>query len=457
MYREQKFGEKSTVALIKRDKLSGSPGKYDQKAVEEVKGMLKEGIDYVGGMKKFVKPNDVVLLKVNSVYAVPPESAWNVDPRLIEALVILIKEEVPDVRKIIVADDSAAVKQMPDVDSVDVMEINCIAQAARRAGAEVRCLEYDAHTRVTIPDARTFPYFDYPKLLADADVIITVPKWKNHIEGHMTLGVKNAQGYYTRVLKQDGMTDHRNDKERRHANDLHQKFVDTLKVVYPDLTICDGLWAVQGDGPGVFHEWEVIQDMNMIVISDDIVAADSVVAQASGYTWDWVPTTRLAERQRFGYAKPEDIIIKGADLQKAMVKFIPPKLYEVQGYFENVEVLTHGGCVSGCQPLLRMTLNSLEADGTLGKLKEPIWFIIGNNTYIPSWIKPERTCLLGDCLWYNWLNLEGEGSLNPQDLKDRGSLVIPGCPSFANIFTHIPPWIINVSEKDQQELAAQEG
>lgn len=80
-------------------------------------------------------------MKVNSVYPVPPENAWNVDPRLVEALVTLIKEEVPEVRRVIVADDSAAVKQVPEVDSVDVMETNGIAQAARNAGAEVRCLD----------------------------------------------------------------------------------------------------------------------------------------------------------------------------------------------------------------------------------------------------------------------------------------------------------------------------
>jgi uncharacterized protein (DUF362 family) len=398
MLRNEKFGDKSIVALIKREKIDGSPGTYSQKSVDDVKGMLKEGINYLGGITKIIKPNDVVLIKVNSVYAVPAESAWNVDPRLVEALITLIKEEVPEVRKIIVADDSAAVKQLPEVNSVDVMEVNGIAPAAHKAGAEVLCLEYDAHIKATIPDARTFPYFNLSKAMSDADVIITVPKWKTHIEGYMTLGLKNAEGYYTRILKQDGMTDQKNDKERRHACDMHQKFVDTLKVVYPDLTICDGLWAVQGDGPAVAHDWEVIKDMNMIVISDDIVAADSVAAQASGFTWDWVPATRLAERQGFGYAKPEDIEIKGADLEKVMVKFVPPKLYELQGCFPNVEVLAHGACITGCSPLCRMALNFVEADGTLDKLKEPIWIIVGNNTYIPTWIKPERTILLGDCL-----------------------------------------------------------
>jgi len=454
-YASKRFGEKSTVALIKREKVSGTPAKYDQQAVDEVKGMLKEGVDYLGGMKKFVKPNDVVLLKVNSVYAVPPEAAWNVDPRLIEALVTLIREEVPDVRKIIVADDSAAVKQLPDLDSVDVMETNGIAPAARRAGAEVLCLEYDAHVRMTIPGARTFPYFDLPKAMADADVIISVPKWKNHIEGHMTLGIKNAQGYYCRILRQDGMSDPKNDKERRHANDLHQKFVDTLKVVYPDLTIIDGLYAIQGDGPAAARDWQVIRDMNMIVMSDDIVAADSVCAQASGYAWDWVPTTRLAWRQGFGHAKPEEIEIKGADLEKVMVKFIPPKLYDIQGYYDNVDIYTHGACVSGCQPLLRLTLNFPDEDGTLAKLKEPINFIIGNNTYIPPHLKPERTCLLGDCVWHEWLGLKEEGSLTAKDLADRGALVIPGCPSFPNIFSKIPPWIQKIAEQDQAELEAE--
>ena len=94
--------------------------------------------------------------------------------------------------------------------------------------------------------------------------------------------------------------------------------------------------------------------------------------------------------------------------------------------------------------------------GTLKKLTEPINFVIGNNTYIPPGLKPERTCLLGDCLWHNWLDLEAEGSLTPKELKERGALCIPGCPSFANIFTNIPPWIDKIAAEDQAKVAAAE-
>nr|HID57814.1 DUF362 domain-containing protein [Desulfobacterales bacterium] len=446
-------------------KVSGTPAKYDQQAVDEVKGMLKEGVDYLGGMKKFVKPNDVVLLKVNAVFGVPADAAWDTDPRVVEALVTLIKEEVPGVRKIIVADSSASTKQDPKMDSVEAMETAGIAQAARRAGAEVLCLEYDAHVRVTIPGARALPYFDLPKVIDDADVFISLPKWKNHVECRMTLGIKNAQGYYGRILVPDKtgtsvtgfITDPMGDKERCHANDLHQKFVDTLKVVYPDLTIIDGLWALQGDGPGVAHDWEVIRDMNMIVMSDDVVAADSVAAQASGYAWDWVITTRLAAQQGFGHGRPEEIEIKGADLDKVMVRFIPPGLYDIQGFFPNVDVYMHGACAHGCPALVRMFFNFLEADGTLAKLKEPINIIIGNDTYIPPHLKPERTCLLGDCVWYEgtYKFCKEQGSLTPKELADRGALVSPGCPSFPNFYNQVMPWVSKVAERDQAELEAE--
>ncbi len=447
--------EKSTVALIHRPKVSGTPAKYGKEAVNEVKAMLKEGIDYLGGMTKFVKPGDKVLLKVNSVYNTPPDSAWNVDPRLVEALVGLIREEVPEVRRVIVADDSAAVKQVKDVDTIDVMEANGIAPAARRAGGEVLCMEWDSHIRVNIENARAFPYFYAAQSMLEADVLMSVPKWKTHIEGYMTLGLKNAEGYYTRTLDEKGFTKYVSDKERRHANDIHQKFVDTLNVFYPDLTIIDGLWAIQGDGPAVFTDWEVIKDFNTIVISDDIVAADSVACQASGFPWDYMVTTRLATRQGFGNGKPENQVIKGADLKKVKRQFVPPKMFEVQGCYDNVDVYTHGACVTGCQPILRLTLNMPQADGSLAKLKEPINFIIGNNTYIPPRLKPERTCILGDCVWNEWVGLPAEGSLTPAELRDRGAFVVGGCPSFANIFTFVLPWIYEIAEKDAKE--AEEG
>lgn len=57
--------------------------------------------------------------------------------------------------------------------------------------------------------------------------------------------------------------------------------------------------------------------------------------------------TRLAPKLR-ACQKPEEIDIKGTDLEKVMVKFMPPGLCEVQGCFDNVDVYSHGGCVSLC-------------------------------------------------------------------------------------------------------------
>jgi hypothetical protein len=245
------------------------------------------------------------------------------------------------------------------------------------------------------------------------------------------------------------------DKEKSHANDIHQKFVDTLKVVCPDLTIIDGLWAMQGDGPAVTRDWEIIRDSNTLFMSDDVVAVDSVATRAAGFDWDWVITTRLAEQQGFGHGKPEDIEVKGTALGKATIKFVPAGEWDIQGIWKNIDVYMHLACVQGCLPLLRYMLRFPEGDGCIGKLTQPLNFIIGNDTYIPPTLKPERTALIGDCVWYEgtYKFRQAEGGMTPKEMAERGALVVPGCPSVSNLFNMLFPWLYNWAAKDEAAAA----
>ena len=85
--------EKPTVAVVHRDTVPGTPGAYDEAAVQVVYEMLKEAVDQVGGMRSVIEDGDKVVVRANSCWAAQPDSGIAGDPRLLEALVRLIRDE----------------------------------------------------------------------------------------------------------------------------------------------------------------------------------------------------------------------------------------------------------------------------------------------------------------------------------------------------------------------------
>jgi len=59
----------------------------------EVKEMIKEAVDHIGGLPSFVKEGNTVVIKPNITYHLPMYEVaygWVTDPRVIEGLVELI-------------------------------------------------------------------------------------------------------------------------------------------------------------------------------------------------------------------------------------------------------------------------------------------------------------------------------------------------------------------------------
>ena len=68
-----------------------------------------------------------------------------------------------------------------------------------------------------------------------------------------------------------------------HRSDIEQKIIDLLRMVKPDLSIIDGLWAMQGQGPGSPYKEDLIKNFNTIIAGIDPVAVDSVASSIMGF------------------------------------------------------------------------------------------------------------------------------------------------------------------------------
>ena len=93
---------KAKVAIAKAQQNIGTPGTYDKEQLEEVKRMVRAVADgSMGGMQNIVKAGDKVLIKINTVIPSPPDNGFTTDPRVLEAVIELVKEQNPASIKII--------------------------------------------------------------------------------------------------------------------------------------------------------------------------------------------------------------------------------------------------------------------------------------------------------------------------------------------------------------------
>jgi uncharacterized protein (DUF362 family)/NAD-dependent dihydropyrimidine dehydrogenase PreA subunit len=158
------------------------------------------------------------------------------------------------------------------------------------------------------------------RAVVEADVVISLPKFKTHGLTRLTGAVKNCYGYLVGGYK-----------ARMHvAAGDPMAFQDMMLDVYairpPDLTIMDGILAMQGNGP-------VSQDLralNLVLAADNGIALDVVMARVAGVDpYDLPFLVHAAQR---GLGDIDDVRIDGT-LTPAP-GFIVPAL-KVSGYAGN--------------------------------------------------------------------------------------------------------------------------
>ncbi len=152
--------------------------------------MFNQAIGMMGGMKKFVKKGQTVVVKPNIGWAKAPEIGANTNPLLVKSIV----EHCfgAGAKKVYVFDNVAA--------SSYGIAHKCykesgIEDAAKSAGALVAPGDDEKYyQQVTIPGGKGLTSTKVHELILEADVFINVPILKNHRYTHQTIAMKNLMG-----------------------------------------------------------------------------------------------------------------------------------------------------------------------------------------------------------------------------------------------------------------------
>src|SRR5947199_9398576 len=90
------MAKKTTVSIAHSAANLGKPAEYTREQLDLVKAMIRQIADQtMGGMHNVVRAGDKVLIKINTVIPVAANAGFTTDPRMLEALIELVKEQRP--------------------------------------------------------------------------------------------------------------------------------------------------------------------------------------------------------------------------------------------------------------------------------------------------------------------------------------------------------------------------
>lgn len=245
--------------------------------------MYKKAIEAMGGMSRFVKKGQKIVVKPNIGWDKSPELAANTNPELVAA---------------IVKDCFAA-----GASEVTVFDNTCdewqacyrnsgIENAAKSAGAKMAFAHDEKYYKtVKLPKAVRMKEVKIHEAIVDCDAWINVPILKNHGGARMTISMKNFMGIVW-------------DRRYMHANDLQQCIADCSTYdKMPVLNIVDAYRIMTQNGPKGKSP-EDVQMPKALFASADIVAVDAAAvrffAQFRDMKVEEVSHIGLAEKMRIG-------------------------------------------------------------------------------------------------------------------------------------------------------------
>lgn len=271
----------------------------------EIYAVMEKGIELIGGLAKIVPPGSKVFVKINHLSPPSPaEKGIVTHPVFVEVVLNLLKAVGADIT---VGDDIQS-------DSGDGFQLSGFRQMCQRAGVRLINLRGVGFVE-TVCSGHFLEKVYLSKIALDADVIINLPKLKTHSLCVFTGGVKNMYGTIPSSLRQKFHGDYiRNE-------DFSQVVTDIFSATRPQLTIMDGIIAMEGEGPAAGS----LRRLGIILTSQDAVAVDAVATKIIGLNPMDIYTTRYADERGLGVGTLQNIEVVGEGIEGVTVPdFRPP-------------------------------------------------------------------------------------------------------------------------------------
>ncbi len=151
--------------------------------------------------------------------------------------------------------------------------------------------------------------FYFPKSIATADFVVSMPKFKAHHWVGLTAGMKNLYGTLPGIKY--GWP-----KNVLHHAGIPQTVYDINASLPTTLTIVDGIVCMEGDGPIMGTP----KSMGIIAIGENLCSVDATLARVMGLDPREIPYLKIAA-ERLGPICPKKIVQTGEDWRPLVSPF----------------------------------------------------------------------------------------------------------------------------------------
>ena len=253
----------------------------------EPDAMFDEAIKAFGGMKKFVKKGQTVVVKPNIGWDVSPERAGNTNPLLVNRIIKHCFEA--GAKDVYVFDHTC--------DNWNKCYSNSgIERTVKDAGGKIVSGASESYYQdVTVSQGKKLRKAKVHELILGSDVFINVPILKHHSSANLTIGMKNLMGVVW-------------DRGYWHSNNLNQCISDFASFRKPDLTVVDAYYVMKKNGPRGVSKDDVLT-MKSQIVSTDLVAADAAAAKLFGVDPKNIDHIRIANEMKLGVMDLDKISI----------------------------------------------------------------------------------------------------------------------------------------------------
>ena len=275
----------------------------------EVQSAVEKAVSLIGGIEKFIKKGDKVVIKPNLVSKKKPDEAVTTNPALLRAVIIMAEKAGG---RVTIAESPGGPYTVSALKGV--YSVCGIDKAIEGTGAE---LNFDtSFTEVHFPEGRTVKNIPIINPILDADVIISLPKLKTHAMTSYTGAVKNLFGTIPGTYKAE--LHFRLDERRAFCSML----VDLHECVKPTLSIMDAVWGMEGNGPTAGEN----RHIGLVMASENAHALDMAACRLIDYTPDEVDTVREAVFRGLTAQNADELDIAGEALEPLVIKdFVKPE------------------------------------------------------------------------------------------------------------------------------------
>ena len=269
---------------------------YEEDAVFQA---VKCGVDALGGILEFVKPEEKILVKPNFLSAALPEAAATTHPSVMKAMFRLLQEA--GCGQVIYGDSPGHGSCSGVAGKLGLEKSEVIYGAVQTPMSE--------EVKVAYPDGMTAKEFYFAKEVTQVDAIINLCKMKTHALERVTGAVKNLYGLICGYRKAAGHVSFPN------ATVFARMLVDIHRYTKPRLHVMDGIVAMEGNGPGSGDP----TPMNVLLFSTDPVALDTIFCELIYLDPLAVPTNSQGAVMGLGVCDTAGITIIKGDYQSGEV------------------------------------------------------------------------------------------------------------------------------------------